>query len=172
MKILKKIGYTLAIVGALATSSVNAALLDLTTFIPTVGISGGVTTSTNFATLTANSTLGSNVSGVSSFDWFFQANDYLPYNDYGYMTNGSFNSLSNVATVGNYGNSGWNTFIFGSAYTGYLEFGVINLLDNALSSQLHIQNVVTAVPEPETYAMLLAGLSLLGFSARRRNKNV
>ena len=27
---------------------------------------------------------------------------------------------------------------------------------------------VTAVPEPETYAMLLAGLGLLGFAARRR----
>lgn len=27
---------------------------------------------------------------------------------------------------------------------------------------------VTAVPEPETYAMMLAGLGLLGFSARRR----
>ena len=29
---------------------------------------------------------------------------------------------------------------------------------------------VTAVPEPETYAMLLAGLTLLGVAARRRNK--
>jgi len=28
--------------------------------------------------------------------------------------------------------------------------------------------VVTAVPEPETYAMLLAGLTLVGFGARRR----
>lgn len=28
--------------------------------------------------------------------------------------------------------------------------------------------IVTAVPEPETYAMMLAGLGLLGFSARRR----
>jgi len=27
---------------------------------------------------------------------------------------------------------------------------------------------VTAVPEPETYAMLLAGLGLVGFMARRR----
>jgi hypothetical protein len=26
---------------------------------------------------------------------------------------------------------------------------------------------VTAVPEPETYAMLLAGLGLIGFAARR-----
>lgn len=29
-------------------------------------------------------------------------------------------------------------------------------------------NVTSAVPEPETYAMLLAGLGLLGFAARRR----
>ncbi len=29
-------------------------------------------------------------------------------------------------------------------------------------------DTVTAVPEPETYAMLLAGLGLIGFSARRR----
>jgi hypothetical protein len=29
---------------------------------------------------------------------------------------------------------------------------------------------VTAVPEPETYAMLLAGLGVVGFAARRRNK--
>jgi len=32
--------------------------------------------------------------------------------------------------------------------------------------------VIGAVPEPETYAMLLAGLGLLGFAARRRQQNV
>ena len=30
------------------------------------------------------------------------------------------------------------------------------------------QNIATAIPEPETYAMLLAGLGVLGFAARRR----
>lgn len=30
---------------------------------------------------------------------------------------------------------------------------------------------VTAIPEPETYAMLLAGLGLMGFVARRRQRN-
>jgi hypothetical protein len=29
---------------------------------------------------------------------------------------------------------------------------------------------VTAVPEPETYAMLIAGLGFLGFMARRRKQ--
>ena len=33
-------------------------------------------------------------------------------------------------------------------------------------------SIATPVPEPETYAMMLAGLGLLGFSARRRNKNI
>jgi hypothetical protein len=33
----------------------------------------------------------------------------------------------------------------------------------------HLQyGFAAAVPEPETYAMLLAGLGLLGFTARRR----
>lgn len=31
-------------------------------------------------------------------------------------------------------------------------------------------NVTTAIPEPETYAMLLAGLVLLGFATRRRGR--
>lgn len=31
-------------------------------------------------------------------------------------------------------------------------------------------NIAPPVPEPETYAMLLCGMGLLGFIARRRNK--
>jgi len=31
---------------------------------------------------------------------------------------------------------------------------------------------VTPVPEPEAYAMLMAGLGLLGFIARRRRKSL
>ncbi len=31
-------------------------------------------------------------------------------------------------------------------------------------------SAVSAVPEPETYAMMLGGLGLMGFVARRRNK--
>jgi hypothetical protein len=30
----------------------------------------------------------------------------------------------------------------------------------------------TAIPEPETYAMILAGLGMLGFIARRRKRNL
>ncbi len=45
----------------------------------------------------------------------------------------------------------------------YFRFGGSNANQFYLSS-------VTAVPEPETYAMMLAGLGLLGFTARRRQQ--
>jgi hypothetical protein len=32
-------------------------------------------------------------------------------------------------------------------------------------------DVTGVIPEPETYAMLLAGLGLMGFVARRRRRN-
>lgn len=41
-----------------------------------------------------------------------------------------------------------------------------------LSGGAYVGNIVVgAVPEPEMFAMMLAGLGLLGFSARRRNNN-
>lgn len=43
----------------------------------------------------------------------------------------------------------------------------ISELYSSLDSQFYVGGAV-AVPEPETYAMLLAGLGLLGFAARRR----
>lgn len=42
--------------------------------------------------------------------------------------------------------------------------------DRQLGSWLVRADVVSAVPEPETYAMLLAGLGVVGFAARRKAK--
>ncbi|MDQ5945129.1 MAG: hypothetical protein QG619_548 [Pseudomonadota bacterium] len=47
-------------------------------------------------------------------------------------------------------------------------FGFTN--DNNLANTR--LNLVTAVPEPETFAMLLAGLTLLGFQQRRRSQKL
>lgn len=48
-----------------------------------------------------------------------------------------------------------------------LRIGGYSDVDGSYAGQI----LVSPVPEPETFAMLLAGLGLLGFSARRRNNN-
>ncbi|MET3134879.1 hypothetical protein AAKU55_005181 [Oxalobacteraceae bacterium GrIS 1.11] len=66
----------------------------------------------------------------------------------------------------------------GSAVNGaLLNNGVNSLVDHSLSSSMagqynfQVRNGIVAppVPEPETYAMLLAGLGLLGFMKRRKS---
>jgi hypothetical protein len=70
-----------------------------------------------------------------------------PYQSY------SFDVSSILASPGTY------TLRFASVSNeGQLQVGIDNI---SLS--------VTPVPEPETYALLLAGLGLMGFVARRRN---
>lgn len=52
-----------------------------------------------------------------------------------------------------------------------VTFQIKNVNPGSAGIDLGLDNVViTAVPEPETYAMLLVGLGLLGFIARRRKE--
>ena len=63
----------------------------------------------------------------------------------------------------------FNTFslIFTPTETNRYSFGFTTNSNDNVGALL--DNVsVTAVPEPETYALMLAGLGLIGFSARRR----
>lgn len=71
--------------------------------------------------------------------------------------------------VGQFGSG--NFFKIGTSYTGIATDNKLKLFyfdsnngDNTGSVRVN----VTAVPEPETYAMLLAGLGVIGFMARRR----
>jgi hypothetical protein len=61
--------------------------------------------------------------------------------------------------------------LFGSGATS--SAGTLRVGDYYSGSAYYFDSVtgsVAAVPEPETYAMMLAGLGLLGFAARGRNK--
>jgi hypothetical protein len=77
------------------------------------------------------------------------------------------------ALVGEWGNSVGQYFLIGTQYVGVaadsqlkLFYFDSNRLDNKGSVLVNVS--VTAVPEPETYILMLVGLSLVGFSARRR----
>ncbi len=73
--------------------------------------------------------------------------------------------------VGEWGNTVGNYFAIGTNYAGVAADSVLRLYyfdsnngDNTGSIQVN----VAAVPEPETYGMMLVGLGIMGFMIRRR----
>jgi hypothetical protein len=80
------------------------------------------------------------------------------------------------------GLTGWidSEYSFGADGNFVLEFGVINWGDQQFQAGMAFDGItvagkpidpqVPAIPEPETYAMMLAGLALVGAVARRRQR--
>ncbi|MDO8988745.1 MAG: PEP-CTERM sorting domain-containing protein [Sideroxyarcus sp.] len=79
-------------------------------------------------------------------------------------TVGGFNVIYN--TVDAPTSVSWFAFSYGDTYTGSDHF--YNDKNPGFQGVATVEQTVTAVPEPETYAMLMVGLGLLGFSARRK----
>ena len=103
----------------------------------------------------------------------------LVQSDFGVLGNGTFGGQANVGLVDNLQSYAyWSGTVYApnpasgawffSTYGGYQESGICQC------SELYAWAVrpgdVAAVPEPETYAMLLAGLGLLGMVAKRRHR--
>jgi hypothetical protein len=68
-------------------------------------------------------------------------------------------------------NGGWSSYSY--TFTSLVNGGALGIQLGSNGVQTNFDNVsltaVAAIPEPETYAMFLAGLGLLGFAARKRN---
>jgi hypothetical protein len=114
---------------------------------------------------------------VISFSWAFLAFDYAPFNDFSVFSiltddaDAFVLTLGSVATVGDYGDTGWKnySYTFQNAGSGNILFGVNNTLDQGLSSVLLVDNVsTTATPEPAT--LLLLGSGMLGMAYLKKRK--
>jgi hypothetical protein len=122
-----------------------------------------------------------------TFNWAFLSTDtvnpdfgFVALNDSVFKFVDTTSSVLNGVFLGTFADSSnvnWSwyqstyTYQANSSGTVSLALGVVDVGDVLNTSELRIDNVVvSAVPEPETYAMLLAGLGLLGGYARRRNK--
>jgi hypothetical protein len=103
-----------------------------------------------------------------SFDWSFSSEDSWAL-DHAFVTiNGQLFTLANTATPGGLLNT--FSYTFGQSGLVSLALGVVDTADVTGVSTLSVQNlaITAAVPEPSTYAMLLAGLGMVGVAARRR----
>lgn len=95
-------------------------------------------------------TISAEPGSTVSFDWFFQAGDYIPFNDFSFFVSagGTVSELADVQLTGNYGNTGWHTTTFNLPTTISgdfdLGFGVMNLLDTVLDSTLYVDNITVA----------------------------
>lgn len=121
---------------------------------------------TGYAIFSADS-LGSSWTAVKNFDLTI-GNVHYTRSDVGvYLwASGAFvgGLLTDLNGLGSGTNDFWidlnTTQSFGFAYTSVSKSGYWESYD--------IKQTVSAVPEPETYGMFLAGLGLLGVVARRR----
>ena len=127
-------------------------------------------------------TFNVNSGDTLSFNWNMFTNEGANFTasaDYAFVAiNGVLTTLATasnatVASVPYSFSTGASVFsqTFANASSVTLAFGVVDLGDEGVTSALWLDNVAltAAVPEPETYAMLLAGLGFIVASSRRKN---
>lgn len=142
---------------------------------PFASIGLTITTHSTETMLDNHSFVGNIIVKVSSPDPYDPA-DYIANADYFYLqkTDGPLTSLGSVRVYerdnqppGNPGNTG-SVDLY--AQIGSLIPTSFENPQGGVFLSASLAPITTAVPEPETYAMMLAGIGLLGFAARRKNQ--
>lgn len=152
---------------ALGAAGAQAATKDLGTLTSAITTSGGASFD-----LLVNDTFTfslASASKVQSSASVFLGN--ITPSFYGIFTagaDGKFGTLDDTQVVG-YGFSSGN---FATLAAGNYAFRVFGLNNAPLSAYSLAANATALpVPEPESYAMLAAGLGIIGFVASRRRRN-
>lgn len=150
--------------GTTFTSTIGRGAVGTTqAFIQAVNATGGLNGTTNSAIIP----VGTNGYAGAALAYGTNVGGQLNFNNSGTAANGSYaDGLNLMKVVAN---------ASGTAAASFLPYAVNGVsvrawLDTTVGSATYGQLMIAAVPEPETYAMLLAGLGLMGAIARRRRQ--
>jgi hypothetical protein len=134
-------------------------------------VAGTASAGKNFVELdtSENSSMWQNIDTVAGQHYTLSF-DFMNRPDTGSESNG-LEVFWNNASLGTFNNkSKWFTQtidVVGTGAATKLTFAAIGASDG-VGSSLDKVSLISAVPEPESYGMLLAGLGLIGFMARRK----
>ncbi len=106
------------------------------------------------------------------FNWAFLTENHTSVNDFGLlMLNADQTVLADVQSVGNHGDTGWQTFSWTADedFTGLISWIAATPGTATSGSSLLVDNA-QVLPEPGTIALL--GLGLLGMAMSRRRKSM
>lgn len=107
--------------------------------------------------------------GVVSFNWSYLNGDIAGsyYDPFGYLLNGNYFQLTSDGDFG--AQSGSKSFsVSAGDVFGFRIAAIDSKLGSSYASIRDFQ--VTSVPEPEAYAMFLAGLGIMGAMMRRKKQ--
>ena len=153
-------GLTYTLTGDLATGSFNLFIEGIN--VAGVDTRGGRTFLEDLSFSPPTGYTGATLGGISAIDGGLNAS--------GCNGTGNFFCFDGVHQAVSGSTMSLDFTITASSFEGYVPHLKVDWNGSENNYNLVSQNMVAAVPEPETYAMLLAGLGAMGVVARRRQK--
>jgi len=153
-------GLTYTLTGDLATGSFNLTIEGIN--VAGVDTRGGRTFLEDLSFNPPTGYTGASLGGLAAIDGGL--------NSSGCNGTGNFFCFDGVHEAVNGSTMSLDFTITASSFEGYVPHLKVDWNGSENNYNLVSTNMVAAVPEPETYAMFLAGLGAMGFVARRRQK--
>ena len=153
-------GLTYTLTGDLATGSFNLTIEGIN--VAGVDTRGGRTFLEDLSFNPPTGYTGASLGGLAAIDGGL--------NSSGCNGTGNFFCFDGVHEAVNGSTMSLDFTITASSFEGYVPHLKVDWDGSKNNYNLVSTNMVAAVPEPETYAMFLAGLGAMGFVARRRQK--